>query len=249
VIGIPSGGKNAALNVSSAAVAKAMTQLRERSGEIRGHSQLLPSERARRLDELRPAALAAARAHQQTLKAEKARITHMAKTASPVKPLSQMPADAMWTGQLLCQKLMQMSVSEKTQIVAKCMADPAANPLWTQVLLQWPLEVTGVDASMHERLRSAALQAMDPALAESIDAQLQQLELAERADSLAQQVLAETLPGAIQELREAPPEPETPAALTAADYLAAVSEEALADLRSGPGLSRPSRVELSRAQA
>lgn len=249
VIGIFSGPKTAALNVSSATLAREMTKLRERASEIRGHSQLLPSEKTRRLEELRHPAIAAARAHQQTLKAERSRIEHMAKTQSPVKPLSQLSADALWTGQLLCQKLMQMSVSEKTQVVARCMSDPAANQVWTETLLRWPVEVTGVDPAMYQQLRSAAMEAFAPADAEAIRVQLEQLELAERADGLALQVLAETLPGAVQELRAEPPEPEKPAEPTAADFLSAVPEHVVRDLMSGPGLSRPAGIELSRAQS
>lgn len=85
------------------------------------------------------------------------------------------------------------------------------------MLLQWPIEVTGVDAGMYQQLRSAALQAMDPELAASIDIQLQQLELATRADELAQGILGEILPGAAQELREAPPEPQPAPAAAAAN--------------------------------
>ena len=249
VVGSPIGGMDAILNKSSAALAKAMTQLRQRAAEIRDHSQLLPSERARRLDELRPAALAAARAHQQTLKAEAQRITTLAKTASPVRPLSQASAEKMWVGMALVQRLAAMTVSEKTHTVARCMSDPVANAQWTEVLLQWPIEATGIDAQMREQLRSAALAAMDPQLAEAIDIQLQQVEFATRADELAQQSLSETLPGAVAELRSSPAEPEPAATPTAADFLSAVPEHVVRDLMSGPGLSRPSGVELNRAQA
>lgn len=248
VIGVISGPKTAPLNVSSATLAREMTKLAARAHEVR-NSALLPSEKAGRLAELRGPALQAAREHQRVLSSERERIQHLAATASPVRPLSQLPADALWVGQLLCQRLMQMSVSEKTQIVAKAMADPLGNAQWAAVLLQWPLEVTGVDAQMRERLRSAALQAMDPALAEAIDVQLEQLEFATRADELAQGILGETLPGAIQELRDEPPEPEKPAEPTAADFLAAVPAHVVADLLAGPGLSRPAGIELSRAQS
>lgn len=226
-----------------------MTQLRTRAAEIRDHSQLLPSEKARRLDELRPAALAAACAHRATLKTEQTRIEHLSKTASPVRPLSQASAEQMWVGMLLCQRLAAMTVSEKTHLVAKCMADPAGNQLWTETLLAWPAEATAIDLGMRERLRSAALQALDPGLAEAIDVQSQQLEFAQRADELAQQSLSETLPGAVAELRSSPPEPEAAATPTPADFLAAVPAHVIADLRSGPGLSRPSGVELGRVQA
>lgn len=244
VVGSPPGGTDAILNKSSATLAKAMTQLRTRAAEIRDHSQLLPSERARRLDELRPAALAAARAHRATLKTEQTRIEHLSKTASPVRPLSQASAEQMWVGMLLCQRLAAMTVSEKTHTVARAMADPLGNAQWVQVLLAWPVEATTIDGQMREQLRSAALQAMDPQLAEAIDIQLQQVEFATRADELAQQSLGETLPGAIAELRSSPTVPEPAATPTAADFLAAVPEHVVRDLMSGPGLSRPAAIEL-----
>lgn len=49
VVGAPSGGLDAILNKSSATLAKAMTTLRQRAAEVRDHSQLLPSEKSRRL--------------------------------------------------------------------------------------------------------------------------------------------------------------------------------------------------------
>ena len=246
VIGAPSGGLDAALNRSSATLAKAMTQLRQRAAEIRGHSQLLPSEQTRRLEELRHPAIAAARAHQQTLKVEKARIEHLSRTASPVKSSAQVAGHVLLEDQMLCARFAAMDIGQRTQLTARATSDPQGNARWVEMLLRWPVEVTGVDPAMHQQLRSAAMEAFSPAEAEAIRVQLEQVEFAARADNLAQQVLAETLPGSIQELREAPPEPEKPARIefTPEELLAAVPAHVVADLLAGPGLSRPSRIEM-----
>lgn len=202
VVGVPSGPMTATLNVSSVKLARAMGIMRTRAAEIRAHSQLLPSEKSARLDELRAPALAAAREHQRVLADEKARIMLLAQTASPVKTLAQVPGDQLWIGQLLATKLMTMPIAEKTQVIAQAIADPVNNLAWTEALLRYPCEVTGADREMLSHLRRSALEAMDPALSSAIEIQKEQLALAERADDIAQQALAETLPGSLVELRQ-----------------------------------------------
>lgn len=250
-IGIPVGSPNSALNVSVAALAKSLSALLGRATEVRSHTAMLPSERTDRLDRLRPEAVKAVRAHLATLESESARIAHLARTAtaSVVKPSSMLEHHKVLEDLALAQRFAALPISEKTRVVAEAIRDPAANLRWAEMLQRVAPELSGADRAMLQELRLSTLRTFDPELLASVEAQQEQVTLAQRAADIAQQLLAENFVGSLQELQAEPAAPETPAALTAADYLSAVSEEALADLRSGPGLSRPSRVELSRVQA
>ena len=236
VIGVMPGGPNAALNAANKALAAAMTQLRTRAGEIRGHSQLLPSERDRRLQDLRHPALEANRLHQRVLAVEARRIKTLAATANFVKPTPMQPGHVQVEDQALAAKFAAMNASERMQVASRAMADPLdpMNLRWAECLLRVHPLISGIDIKMHDQLRSAVLLAHDPLLVESIQTQLDQLEQAERTAALAQQTLSEELPGALQELRAAPelPTPQEPAF-----DASTLPAEVLADLRNPPRLT------------
>lgn len=250
VVGVPVGSKVSASNASSIALAAAMTTMRQRGAEIRSHSQLLPSEQDRRLNELRHPAISAVRQHRRVLAAEKARTQTLSATASYVRPSSSLPAHTLAEDGLLLQKFMNMDISARTQLTARCMADPVQHLRWAEVLLRAPRELTDIPLQMHNELRFAVLAAFDPAQVEAIQAQEAQVAMAQRALDLAEQALSETLVGALAESREEPePEPEKPTAITPEQYLAAVPQAVIDDLKSGGRLSRPAGIELSRVQA
>jgi len=245
-IGMLSGASGALLNRSVVGLAATMSRMRSRASEIRGHSQLLGSEKAARLSELRHPAIAAVREHRRVLEQEQQRIETLARTTSPVPSSASLPAHTLWEDMLLAQRLMQMNTSEKTQTVARCMADPQSNLRWTEALLRLPVEVSGIDPQMHSRLRSAALAALTPDVAAAIEAQVEMLEVGVRALQVAEQVLGEDLPGALDESRQPDPAAAAPAA-PAPSY--ELPQHVRDDLLSGGGLRRPSAVELAKGQA
>ena len=246
VIGIQVGSPNSALNLSATALAKSLSAVCSRANEIRGHTSMLPSERVDRLDKLRPEAVKAVRAHLNTLESESARIAHLARTAtaSVVKPSSMLPQHTVLEDLALAQRFASLSIGERTRLTAEAIRDPAASLRWCEVLQRVAPELTGVDPAMREQLRLATLRTFDPELLASIEAQQEQVTLGQRAADIAAQLLSENFVNSLAELQAEPAAPETPAALTAADYLSAVPAHVVADLLAGPGLSRPAGIEL-----
>ena len=251
VIGIPVGSPNSALNLSVAALAKTLSALLGRATEIHAHTGMLASEKNDRLDRLQPEAIKATRALLNTLASESERISHLARTAtaSVVRASATLPQHTVLEDLALAQRFAALPIGEKTRITAEAIRDPAAHLRWSEVLQRVAPELTGVDPAMREQLRLATLRTFDPELLASVEAQQGQVEMAQRAADIAQQLLSENFVGSLAKLRAEPPEPETPAALTPEQYLAAVPQAVIDDLKSGGRLSRPATIELSRVQA
>ena len=247
---IPKGSENAALVRSTAALTAQLSALLGRATEIRGHTAMLPSERVDRLDKLRPEAIKAVRAHLNTLESESARIAHLARTAtaSVVKPSSMLEHHKVLEDLALAQRFASLSISERTRVVAEAIRSPETHLRWSEVLQRVAPELTGVDLKMREELRLSTLRTFDPALLASIEAQEEMIELAQRAADIAQQLLGEHFAGSLKELQDEPAGPEPAATITPEQYLSAVPAHVIADLQSGPGLSRPAGIEL-RGQA
>ena len=252
VIGIQVGSPNSALNLSATALAKSLSAVCSRANEIRGHTSMLPSERVDRLDKLRPEAVKAVRAHLNTLESESARIAHLARTAtaSVVKPSSMLEHHKVLEDLALAQRFAALSIGERTRLTAEAIRSPETHLRWCEVLQRVAPELTGVDPAMREQLRLATLRTFDPELLASVEAQEAQVEMGQRAADIAQQLLSENFVGSLQELQAEPAAPETPAALTPEQYLAAVPQAVIDDLKSGGQLSRLSAVErAARVQA
>jgi hypothetical protein len=229
VIGI-TGNSDAAIPRANVKLAARLTTARGGAAEVRG-SRLLPSEQGQRLNELRAQALAAVREHAQVLATESQRIKHLAANASAVRPTAEVAGWIQVEDMALAQHFAQMSISEKTQITARAMASPVEHLRWAQMLLRVAPELTGVDKKMREELRASVLEALDPQLAESVRAQVEQLEAGERAAEIARQVLSETFVGALQELRDEPPSEADPVEQPKGYF--EVAGEVMADLTKG----------------
>lgn len=200
VIGSLVGGADAAINKSIRSLANAMSMLRSRATEIREHSQLLPSERARRLEELRPAAIAAARQHKTVLQSERQRIEALRRAATAVQAPEGLPLYRQQEDFMLVNKYLAADVGQRAAITARCVADPLASRRMSEALQRIDPAITGIEQKLLDLMRSSLYEAVNPEGARAIDMQVNMLEMAQRADDLARATIYEALPAAVAEL-------------------------------------------------
>lgn len=247
VVGVLPTSQSAPLVQSAIRVAAAMSTLSARAGEIRAASQLLDSERTQRLSALQAPAVQAARDHLATVAAEKRRIEGVRASAFPVQRGDQVSFHRALMDAALVQRLAALDPSKRNIAISRAAADPAAHPDLTGAVLRAGREVIDLPDGTWDALHAAAMAAWRPDELAHLDALTDQLELAEHAAEVAEEVLREALPGAVAALKaplpEAPPVTLQPGGMSAADRQAvfdSLPEHVKADLRNGgrmPGLA------------
>lgn len=207
VIGVEVGGRDARVNIATRALAATATKVQSVFAEINAHSQMLDSEKGRRKaelggpysDELKKAA--------NILAEEGARVANAMKTATAVRGYGDhTPLHQLMTDFALVQAFNQKSANEREQALAMVLRDPSTATRTSEALLRADIELTGMTQEQHDQLRWAVLTDRDPATAEMLLTERQQVAHLRTALQMATKVLTDASPGAHMELSQSAPE-------------------------------------------